>query len=316
LRGWEKLIDDLLCVDISHTITFPEFTFCEGPRMPTTTVLPDWGISEVAVPGKFSFKIAYGKDDSVATDPVAENYSKGSIAHLDTLLNVAMSILKPGDRVLDLGSHIGGFALASSALGCEVIAVEASPRNAALVQLSATQNQFDKLQVIQAAIGDTVGTVVFTVHGPWGHVFTKPSLLSRLRHYFRRHDKSLSRRSVVSVPTITVDELIKQHQWENVQFIKMDVEGSEIRAVRGMKELAQRDDAPIVFFESNKHALSMYGENDENLRSEFRKFGYDIYEVKEAGVLRRLKAGEAQTEMVVDYVAAKKLPEKLIELAS
>jgi FkbM family methyltransferase len=253
---------------------------------------PTWALSTVTAGGK-RFCIAYDKGVTRETDPVAAAYRAGSLKHLSTLIQVAMNVLQPGSRVLDLGAHLGGFALTAAALGCEVIAVEASAQQAALLRTSAEHNDFRKLDVIHAAVGEASGVVEFSPHGPWGHVATPATGMPS-----------------VSVPAIRLDDLLAQRGWQSVHFIKLDVEGSEVRAIRGMQRLLQRPDAPPIFFESNRHTLGFYGDSPEGLRAQFHRFGYAVYHVR-SGILIPASETDTQEKTVVDYLAAKQLPPRL-----
>src|SRR5260370_14043637 len=133
---------------------------------------PSFHFSTLRIARGIQFAIAIGNEATLENDPVAAAYRAGSIAPLSALLDIALAILQPGDRVLDLGAHLGGFALTAAARGCDVIAVEASPRNAALLQLSADHNRFTHLHAGHAAVGDRSGAVECSSHGPWGHVAT------------------------------------------------------------------------------------------------------------------------------------------------
>jgi FkbM family methyltransferase len=254
---------------------------------------PDWAVSEVEVAGRCRFGIVYGQEAGPDTDPLALAYSAGSLAHLDTLIQVALATLAPGDRALDLGAHLGGFALTAAALGCEVLAVEASPRNAGLLRRSVTHNDFQNLHVVHAAVCDQSGSAEFCSHGPWGHMATPATGWPG-----------------VTVPAVRADDLLEQRGWDTVRFVKLDVEGSEVRAVRGMRRLLQRRDAPIVFFESNKATLALYGQTDQDLKAELRRLGYTLYEVR-PGSLLRVGEGDEQAAPVLDYLAAKRLPPRL-----
>jgi FkbM family methyltransferase len=253
----------------------------------------DWAVSEVEVAGRYRFGIVYGQEAGPDTDPIALAYSAGSLAHLDTLIQVALATLAPGDRALDLGAHLGGFALTAAALGCEVLAVEASPRNAGLLRLSAAHNGFQKLHVIHAAVCDERGSAEFCSHGPWGHMATPATGWPG-----------------VTVPAVRADDLLEQQGWDTVRLVKLDVEGSEVRAVRGMRRLLQRSDAPVVIFESNQAMLGLYGQTDQDLKSELRRLGYALYEVR-PGSLLRVGEGHEQSAPVLDYLAAKRLPPRL-----
>jgi len=68
---------------------------------------------------------------------VANNQYRYSESH-----EIIFKILQPGDRVIDLGGHIGTFSLVAAALGCHVVAVEASPFNAELIKASIAENNF------------------------------------------------------------------------------------------------------------------------------------------------------------------------------
>jgi FkbM family methyltransferase len=236
------------------------------------------------------FQIVYDATATAENDPVSDLYREGNIAHLGPLVEVARATLSPRDRVLDIGAHLGGFALIAAALGCEVLAIDASPNSTALLDQSVALNGFRKLHVLQAAVGDQSGTVEFSVFGPFGHIATPASGFAS-----------------ITVPAVRVDDVLDQRGWDDVRMVKLDVEGSEIRAIRGMRKLLQKDDAPLFYYESNTHTLGLYGETAEGLRSELEQLGYVIYEVH-VGVLFRVRPGEQQAGVVVDFLAAKKLP--------
>lgn len=256
-------------------------------------VVPPWAVFKVVTTHGCRFQIACDLEATAETDPVAVSYRAGSLTHLDLLLEIAQAVLAPGDRVLDLGAHLGGFALACAALGCEVLAVEASPRNAELLELSARRNRFQKVQVVQAAVSDQNGSLDFSCHGPWGHVATPATGMP-----------------AITVPAARVDDLLERRGWDGVQFVKLDVEGSELRALRGMQRLLQRSDAPMIYFESNKYTLGLYGQNEEELKAEFRRLGFALFEVR-PGEVRQLREGEKQVVVNTDYLAAKRLPPRL-----
>jgi len=247
-----------------------------------------WGVSTVER-GNVRFRVAYNADEPSEKDPVAAAYRAGTIEHLGPLLDLAAAVVRPGDRVLDLGAHLGGFALAAASLGCEVIAVEASPQNAALLRRSAEENRFANLKVVHAAVADRAGSIEFIAQGPWGIVAPAAGA------------------ATVSVPAVRVDDLLAEHGWPDVRFVKIDVEGSEVAAVRGMPRLLGRPDAPVVFFESNQFALNLYGLTDADLKAAVRRHGYDLYRPGPGGLVPSSE-GERQADVVVDYVAAKRVP--------
>ncbi len=203
------------------------------------------------------------------------------------VLNLAFKLLQPTYKVIDLGVHLGTFSLGAAALGCAVLAVEASPYNAALVRASIARNQFDHVQIITAAVSDAPGTVEFVEGGPFGSV-ANPFMQG----------------SKVHVPSVTVDALLAEMGWNHVDFIKMDIEGSEVAAIRGMSHLLARDDAPLIIYESNGHTLRFFGETPNRLIAALEGFGYKNYRIKPRQFVP-VRSDELQPECNVDYLAIK-----------
>ena len=249
--------------------------------------------ARMKVTERLQFDICYGMESDTNSDPVADQYRVGSLDHMRSLVDIALATLQPGDRVLDLGAHLGGFALTAAAIGCQVMAVEASPRNAELLRLSIAQNKFEKMAVIHAAVSDQNGSLEFSVLGPFGHIATPKTGLPS-----------------ISVPAVTIDDLLEQRQWDNVRFIKMDIEGAEVQAMGGMQKLLRQSAAPIFFFESNQHTLAFYEQTDKVLKSQYRRCGYTVYGIGRKKLLRVNERTE-QSATVKDYLAAKTLPPSL-----
>ena len=213
-----------------------------------------------------------------------------SIAHntysIPSHYRLLQSLLPSPGRVIDLGAHIGTFALYAAAMGHEVVAVDASEQNVAMLKESCSLNGFDRLRVIRAAITDSPGFVQFTELGPYGLVATP-----RINW------------ETVRVPAITGDGLLDEVGWRDASFIKMDIEGSEVAALRGMRRLIAQTDVPILF-ESNGHTLHFYDQSPKTLLGQLEQAGYTCWEVSDYR-LRSVASTDLQFVCVVDYLAVK-----------
>jgi FkbM family methyltransferase len=262
--------------------------------MSTQTAAPTYSVATVHNPAGTPFVIAcrdqFVRPDGIAfDDPVMKAYLKGSLDMLWPLPPIAAAMLRPGDRVLDVGSHVGGFALLAASLGCRVTAIEASPWNAELIRRSIELNGFRDLRVLNVAAADQPGELQFASLGPWGQVSCE----------------SVSG-PTVRVPAVRVDDVLAELGWDKVEFLKLDVEGYEVRALHGMSRLLSRPDAPPVYFESNSHTLKMYDETPNSLFAVFRSYGYEVFNWDETGAKVLIPAeGFEQTNVVVDYLAEK-----------
>ena len=230
--------------------------------------------------------------ESEPLDPISRTLARGIFPPLcRPLIDLVEAMVPPGGRVLDLGSHVGTFALAAAASGRQVVALEASPRNAALLAASIEANQFGNLRLIHAAVGDGPGTLQFFSNGPFGHV--DPSGGGGV--------------GSVPVPAMAGDDILESVGWDRVDFIKMDIEGSELAGLLGLSRLLSRPDAPPLFVESNGHTLHLFGESPRSLKAALTAYGYELFQVEERRLIP-VGLAEFQGTTVVDYLAVKSSP--------
>ena len=242
----------------------------------------------IALPDGRELAICIAADE---TDHIATSIARGIYA-IPAHYRLLEALLPNPGRVVDLGAHIGTFSLYAAALGHEVVAVEASARNLALLRASIGLNGFDRVRAVQAAVSDAPGFVEFTEFGAYGVVAT-PSLGW----------------PTVRVVSITVDGLLADLGWSDADLVKMDVEGSEIAAIRGMKRLTSVADAPIVF-ESNGHTLHLFEQDPAALLQHLHCAGYRSWEIHDGHLLPARPDG-LQLACVVDYLALKQPAERI-----
>lgn len=230
------------------------------------------------------------------TESITKSLARGEYpAEYNELLGLLRKLAPPGARVLDLGGHVGTFSLGAAAFGYEVLAVEASPRNAASLEASRVRSGLDRLRVVHAAISDKPGTLRFCCMGPFGHV---------------GRDGEVAGEEVVSVPALRVDDLLDELGYHDVAFVKMDIEGSEVAAIGGMKRLMDAPHAPAVFYECNGHTLNFFGQTPQKLKQAFAKRGYRSYRLEDDRLVA-VRPGDFQPDTCVDYLAVKELPAAL-----
>lgn len=247
-------------------------------------------IAVVKAPHGVQFTVVTDAEDR--DDPVADSLMAGQFT-VQALFDLLHRVLPSGGRVVDIGAHVGAFSLAAAAAGYDVVAVEASPRNAALLQKAIDLNGFKNLKLVNAAISDRAGTLSFFARGPYGHVAADGDTSATL-----------------TVDAMSVDDLMKRVGWEMADFVKLDIEGSEVKAVKGMVGLMSRADAPLLFCESNGHMLDVLGESPTSLKAALEQIGCEIY-LSEPDRLVRVRTADPQGPTVVDYLAVKKLPDIL-----
>jgi FkbM family methyltransferase len=248
-------------------------------------------IFSIDVAPGIKFKIVVGAE---ATDELSNHYANGGGFLYPRLTDTIRRTVGQQGRILDVGAHIGGVSLATAALGYEVLAIEASPRNTELLRASVELNQFSQLLICHAAAADEPGILRFFANGPYGHVRRPP----------------MADISNVIVPAIRIDDLLDEIEWERPDFIKLDIEGFEPTAIRGIHRRLVRPDAPPLYFESNVVALRQYNLNPSHVLGLVQSLGYRTFLIREDRFIP-VDSDFFQAETLVDYLALKTIPADL-----
>jgi FkbM family methyltransferase len=215
-------------------------------------------------------------------DPIVNEYLKGASPN-EYMLDVMLQTTLPGDQVLDLGCHVGTFAVGAAALSRAVVAVDASPFHVGLVEQSRFANQFKDLHAHWIAIDATHDSVRLMEIGIYSHV-----------------DRAGDARAI-TVPATTLDAFAEQHIRGRVAFLKMDIEGAEIDVLRSGKKLLTSS-RPVVLFESNGMTLNEAGSSVDELRSAFEALGFKVFRI-EGDRWVHAPVGQPQPEAWVDMLA-------------
>jgi FkbM family methyltransferase len=186
------------------------------------------------------------------------------------MANLFASVIRPGMVVLDIGAFVGWYTLLAArqvGLQGKVYAFEADPRNYQLLSENLRLNHFDSRVVsLPKAVSDKAGSQRFYLHG--GDQ-SRSSLIPS-----GGDDDS------TTVTTVTLDDILDREL--QVDVIKMDIEGGEVNALRGMRETLARA-APTIklFVECNPGSLQCAGESAQSLLAELRRLDFSIFMIDE-----------------------------------
>jgi len=178
----------------------------------------------------------------------------------------------PGATVLDVGANIGLYTIeASRAVGASghVIAIEAAPSHARSVESSIILNGSSNVTVVNVAVGSETGLAILSLpsNGNMG-MFTLGNV-----------DGNES----CTVPVKRIDDIMDELGIASVDFIKMDIEGSELRALNGAASLLKRHHPPILI-ELNEIALNACGATSGDVKALLFSFGYKGWIVRRDGL--------------------------------
>jgi hypothetical protein len=83
-----------------------------------------------------------------------------------------------------------------------------------------------------------------------------------------------------------LDAIIRDHQLANVRFVKMDLEGAEMFALNGARELLARQ-RPVVYCEFHRAYMAANGTTIENVFEYADDLGFDVRYLGRDGALVR-----------------------------
>ncbi len=178
--------------------------------------------------------------------------------HEDNVRPVVESLFPTGGVFVDVGAHLGIYTVTLGARASKVIAVEPNPNIAAVLRQNIQLNGLeDVVTVLEMAAWDTTAT--FESRNP------SPSDPNDLLSGWMRVIVSQNG----TIPGSRLDDALPQ--LDQIDLIKVDTEGSDLRALRGMSgTLAEFK--PTLFVESHEHLA--YGYSFEDLYETIELLGY------------------------------------------
>jgi len=170
--------------------------------------------------------------------------------------------LRRGGAFLDVGANIGYFSLlVGHEFGgrCPVTAFEPNPKICALLRRGAECNRGSAaIEIVEAAVSDAAGELGLVVDG------------ENTGHAFLGTDGTGSAR----VAVVKLDDWLAQHPPRGrIAAIKLDVEGCELNALRGM-ESTLREHRPALVVEVIEGHLRQFGASVAEVWAFLHSLGY------------------------------------------
>jgi FkbM family methyltransferase len=182
---------------------------------------------------------------------------------------ILRSILRPGDIAVDGGANVGYFStLFSRCVGPtgKVHAFEPGPHTVGLLQKTVASLCLGNVKLHPYAIGEVEGVVNFA---------TRSDGYDQHQYVLRASKSADSQIETVSVRSVRLDDQAAAEAFSDGRcaLIKCDVEGFELEAIRGAKDLLVQPNAPVWMLEISRHDAALT--RLEELISQFR--GYRLF---------------------------------------
>lgn len=165
------------------------------------------------------------------SDSAAHGDNLGPDPHEAALEPILRQLLGNGVFV-DVGAHVGHWTVRLAGQAAKVIAIEPNPAAVAVLTKNIELNEFKNVEVVEAAAWDTVAR--FRLEDPHGQI--------------RGGSMRVIPSSTGSVQGFPLDYILIHEP--AVTLIKLDVEGSDLHAIRGLKRTLNTL-KPVLFIEDH-----------------------------------------------------------------
>lgn len=183
---------------------------------------------------------------------------------------LCMSFLKPGMTFVDVGAHVGLYAIpAASAVGPsgKVVAFDPDPDNFALLSRNVKASGYRNIELHQMAVSNINGNL--TLH----------------RSPYNTGDHQLfftgSGRQKVTVQSVTLDEFFKGRT-DSIDVAKFDIQGAEAAALQGMVEILANSMNLRMFIEFAPSMLEDAGANPLAFLKSLESHGFALSMIDDA----------------------------------
>lgn len=182
------------------------------------------------------------------------------------MTEVVQDIVKEGMTCVDVGAHIGYFTLIMARLAGEsgmIYAFEPEPNNFQLLVKNIEMNGYKNIFPVYKAISNTNGRAVLHIDklGMGSHSLAK-----------------IPGGDLLEVEVQTLDSFFAD--FNEIDFVKVDVEGAEMAVLQGMGGIIERNNLTIIT-EFLPHGLLGLGTQPKDFLELLQGYGFAIYDIGE-----------------------------------
>lgn len=182
---------------------------------------------------------------------------------------LAIGLIKKGDVVLDIGANIGYYTLIFARQvgpNGRVFAFEPEPANFAILKRNIEMNGYENVIMVPKAVSNATGRI-------------RLYLCEENRGDHRIYDSGDGRQSL-EVEAVRLDDYFDGYDGQ-VDFIKMDIQGAEARALQGMAGLLERHRHLTMMTEFWPVGLKRCGTDPQEYLKSLIDRGFEIFHINE-----------------------------------
>jgi FkbM family methyltransferase len=200
-------------------------------------------------------------------------------------LNMIQTLLPRAAEVFDLGANVGVWTVLMNKTNpaVRIHSFEPSPKTHNLLEKNIKLNECPNIILNRVAVSDADGEISFEVP-------ENASIFGRVAPRTAGHDEEgrFSNARSFSVPAVRLAQYCQAHSIREIDFLKIDVEGHELAALKGLEPLLSQRKVKAMYIETMKANHDRMGTSFSELLKFITDCGYRFYILSEDG-----NAGEA-----------------------
>ncbi len=212
-------------------------------------------------------------------------------------------VLKPGMTVLDVGANIGQFTLLFASLvgpSGRVFSFEPCGSTMRRLKTHIALNDVKNVTTEQTAAhhhhGSDVTLNVFPSEYSAWNTLGHPKMFHRDRPH-----ETLQPVGQESVSTVAIDRFCQDRSIQQIDYLKVDVEGAELEVLMGCTDLLKQRAIKIIQFEISRPMIQGMGRDSDEVFKHLRSYGYTCHPMAEDGHL--LPPVTATTTFFANFIA-------------
>jgi FkbM family methyltransferase len=226
-------------------------------------------------------------------------YLVGCLTDEKELTNFLRRVLREGDVFFDIGANLGFYTfLAAGLCGYSGRVYSFEPQASLVNHLlrSVALNSYeDRISIMHAAVGEN--------HGGEVKLFLSKNSQNNTGAASIFPHEWLDRETALSVPSISLDGYVRDKRISRIDVMKIDIEGGEMLALRGMEETLKRMSVSVIILELFPTVqLTQYAGHPQahadaakplEVVNFLRDLGYELHQIQSEGRLGKSYTDEA-----------------------
>lgn len=188
----------------------------------------------------------------------------------NTEIELFRKTLRPGMTVIDIGANIGLYTIIAARLvgpTGRIFAYEPEDENFEILKKNIAINNLSNVTPIKIALADMIGeTQLYLDDNNKGH------------HSFAQNIQS---KKIIRIQTDTLDNSLQSHKISKADIIKMDIEGAEGLALRGMEKTIAQNPKLIMFTEFYPEIINRVGGTPSSFITDLITAGFSLSSIDE-----------------------------------